>query len=56
MKKELTEKNYNNYIKVVREIIGETERRLETHEKIKKVSQLSFDEWVKFQTGELKVS
>ena len=56
MKKELTKKDYNNYMKVVNQNIKETERRLETFDKSKKVSQLSFEDWVKFQNGELKIS
>ena len=56
MKKELNEKDYNNYMKVVSENIKETERRLETLEKSKRISQLSFDDWVRFQRGELKIS
>ena len=32
-----------------------TERRLQTLEKSKFISQLSFEDWVKFQNGELKI-
>jgi len=56
MKKELTKKDYDNFMKVVNQSIKETERRLETFDKTKKVSQLSFEDWVKFQNGELKIS
>lgn len=56
MKKELTKRDYDNYMKVVNESIKETERRILTMEKSKKVSQLSFEDWVKFQNGELKIS
>jgi ribonuclease I len=56
MKKELTKKDYDNYMKVVNQNIKETERRLEILDKTKKVSQLSFEDWVKFQNGELKIS
>ena len=56
MKKELTKKDYDNYMKVVNHGIKETERRLKTLDKSKKVSQLSFEDWVKFQNGELKIS
>jgi hypothetical protein len=55
MKKELTKKDYDNYMKVVNQNIKETERRLETFDKMKRVSQLSFEDWVKFQNGELKI-
>ena len=53
MNKELTKKDYDNYMKVVNQNIKETERRLETFDKTKNVSQLSFEDWVKFQNGEL---
>jgi hypothetical protein len=56
MKKELTKKDYDNYMKVVNHNIKETELRIETFDKTKKVSQLSFEDWIKFQKGELKIS
>lgn len=56
MKKELTKKDYDNYMKIVNEYIKETERRLETLDKSKKISQLPFEDWIKFQNGELKIS
>lgn len=43
-------------MKVVNESIKETERRLKTLDKSKRFSQLSFEDWVKFQNGELKIS
>ena len=55
MKKELTKKDYNNYMRVVNRNIEETERRMETLDKSRKVSQLSFEDWAKFQNGELKI-
>ena len=55
-KKELTKKYYLNYMAVVRKDILETERRLETFEKSKKISKLSFEEWIKYMNGELKIS
>jgi hypothetical protein len=42
-------------MKVVNRDIKETERRLKTLDKTKKVSELSFEDWVKFQNGELKI-
>ena len=53
--KHFTQKDYDNYMKVVNRDIKETERRLETLDKTKKVSELSFEDWVKFQNGELKI-
>lgn len=55
-KKELTKKDYDNYMKVVNKNIEETERRLENLNKSKKVSKFSFEDWCKFQNGELKLS
>ena len=54
MKKELTKKDYDNYMIVVNQNIKETERRLERFDKTKRVSRLSYEDWVKFQNGELK--
>lgn len=56
MKKELTKKDYQNYMTAVNRNINETERKLEVLKKFKKVSQLSYDEWVMFQRGTLKIS
>jgi len=53
--KQLTKKDYNNYMIVVNKNIKETEDRLKALDKSKKVSQLSFEDWVKFQNGELKI-
>lgn len=55
MVKELSKKDYDNYMKVVNAVIEETERRLETLDKWKKVSQLSFEDWIRFQNGKLKI-
>ena len=51
----LTKKDYDNYMRVVNQNIEETERRMETLDMTRKVSQLSFEDWVKFQNGELKI-
>ena len=53
--KQLTKKDYENYIKVVNRNIKETERRMEVLDMERKVSQLSFEDWVKFQNRELKL-
>ncbi len=53
--KHFTQKDYDNFMKVVNRNIKETERRLETLDKTKKVSELSFEDWVKYQNGELKI-
>ena len=54
--KHFTQKDYDNYMKVVNRNIKETERRLETLDKTKKVSQLSFEDWIRFQNGELRIT
>jgi hypothetical protein len=51
----LTKKDYDKYIKVVNQNIKETERRMETLDMLRKVSQLSFEDWVKFQNKELTI-
>ena len=53
--RQLTKKDYDKYIKVVNQNIKETERRMETLDMVRKVSQLSFEDWVKFQNGELTI-
>ena len=54
MSKNLDRKSYKKYMMVVEDNIKETERRMEMLPKSKKVIQLSYDDWVKFQNGELK--
>ena len=56
MKKELTKKDYDNYMKVVNSVIKDTEDKIKSLEKHKKMSQLSFEEWIRFQNGELKIT
>ena len=53
--RQLTKKDYDKYIKVVNQNIKETERRMETLDMLRKVSQLSFEDWVKFQNKELTI-
>ena len=55
MVKQLTKEDYNTYIKIINRNIKETEYRLKTLDKTKKVSQLSFDDWVSFMNGKLKI-
>jgi hypothetical protein len=55
MKKELTKKDYDNYMKVVNQNIKETECRLAILDKTIKVSKLSFEDWVKFMRGQSKI-
>ena len=55
MRRELSKKDYDNYMKVVNQNIKETESRLSRLDRDKNISQLSFEDWVKFQNGGLKL-
>ncbi len=54
--KQLTKNDYEKYMKIVNRSIKETEGRMKNLDKTKKISQLSFEDWVKFQNGELKIN
>lgn len=54
-KREFTINEYNNYMLVVKENIRQTELRMEGLDKMKKISELSFEDFVRFQNGELKI-
>lgn len=54
MNREFSKKDYDNYMRVVIQNIQETESRLSRLDIDRKISQLSFEDWVKFQNGELK--
>ena len=51
MNREYTEQDYNNYMKVVEHVIWETEEKLKSYEKNKKVFSLTFDQWVQWQNN-----
>jgi len=53
--KKLSRDDYTKYMSMVNANIKETERRIDNLEINQKVSKLSFEEWVKFQNGELKI-
>jgi len=55
MKKSFTITDYENYMKVVNRRIKDIEDSLKTIDKHKKISNLSFEDWVKYQNGELKI-
>jgi hypothetical protein len=55
MGKKLDIDSYKKYMKVVEDNIKETDRRIEMLPKSKKMIQLSYDDWVRFQKGELKL-
>ena len=54
MSRELTEMSYKRYITTIKRVIIETERKVESLNKNKWVSKLPYEDWVKFQNGELK--
>jgi len=51
MNREYTEQDYNNYMKVVEHAIWETEEKLKSYEKNKKVFSLTFEQWVQWQNN-----
>ncbi len=51
-----TKKDYKNYISCVKDTIIETERRIAVLEKHKKIADLSYEDWVKWQKGELNLT
>ena len=51
MNREYTEQDYKNYMKVVEHVIWETEEKLKSYEKNKKVFSLTFDQWVQWQNN-----
>lgn len=54
MDKKYTEKEYNAYMKTVTEYIKKAEMVINDLPKFKEMSKLSFEDWVKWQKGELK--
>ena len=54
MSRELTERSYKRYITTIKRVIIETEKKVESLNKNKWISELSYEDWVKFQNGELK--
>ena len=55
MNREYTEQDYDNYMRVVEDKIWKTEVMLQEYEKRKKVTKLSFDQWVQWQNNELSL-
>jgi hypothetical protein len=51
MNREYTEQDYNNYMKVVERVIWETEEKLKSYEKNKKIFSLTFEQWVQWQNN-----
>jgi hypothetical protein len=47
--------NYQKYMKVLNSAIEETERRMMDLEKQKMISQLTHEEWIQWEKGELKL-
>ena len=55
MSKEFTKMEYYDYMKVVDGYIKDAEWKINYLPKYKEIRQLSFEDWVKFQNGELKI-
>jgi hypothetical protein len=53
--KTYTELDYRRYMKVINIKIMATESGMESLEKNKKVSKLSYEQWVQWQQGKLKI-
>ena len=51
MNREYTEQDYNNYMKVVERVIWETEEKLKSYEKNKKIFSLTFEQWIQWQNN-----
>jgi hypothetical protein len=51
MNREYTEQDYKNYMKVVEHVIWETEEKLKSYEKNKKIFTLTFEQWVQWQNN-----
>ena len=51
MNREYTEQDYKNYMKVVEQVVWETEEKLKRYEKNKKVFSLTFEQWVQWQNN-----
>ena len=56
MNREYTEQDYVNYMRVVEDKIWKTEVMLQEYEKRKKVTKLSFEQWVQWQDGKLSLN
>jgi hypothetical protein len=56
MNREYTEQDYKNYMKVVEHVIWETEEKLKSYEKNKKVFSLTFEQWVQWQDGKISLN
>jgi len=55
MNREYTEQDYKNYMKVVEQVVWETEEKLKRYEKNKKVLSLTFEQWVQWQNNQLSL-
>lgn len=51
----LSKEDYHKYMTLVNKVILLTKHKIKQLEQHEKVSKLSYEEWVKFQKGELKL-
>ena len=55
MKKEFTKKDYDSYMRTVERYIKKAEMIINDLPAFKAISELPFEDWVKFQNGDLKI-
>jgi hypothetical protein len=53
--KTYTELDYRRYMRVINTVIMHTEGGMRSLERNKKISSLSYDQWVDWQQGKLKI-
>ena len=53
--KTLTELDYRKYMKMINTVIMNIEAGMESLEKKKKISSLSYNQWVDWQSGKIKL-
>lgn len=55
MDQKFTHREYEKYMELIQDIIKDHMRKKEFIERAKKVANLSFEDWIKFQNGEIKI-
>lgn len=53
--KNLEERSYKNYITAAKSKVKEIERSIEELPRWKKIASLSYEDWVKWQKGEIEL-
>jgi predicted acetyltransferase len=55
MSKEFTEKDYKAFMRMINEYIKKAEMVINELPRFKEASKLSYEDWVKWQSGEYKI-